>query len=148
NLLVSDGEALVVDFGIAQAVEMAGGSGITLTGVVMGTPGYMSPEQSTGARVDGKSDLYSLGCVFYEMLTGQPPFAGSSASSVALDRSGWNPGLESGMDPPSSWGAGVHDEELDSGGGVRRARFEYGISRPSPRQHRAGSVPGRIHRAT
>jgi eukaryotic-like serine/threonine-protein kinase len=80
NVLLSRGVALVADFGIARAVwkEM-----VTTAGTVMGTPAYMSPEQAVGsADVDARSDLYSLGCVLYEMLTGQPPFVGPSESLV------------------------------------------------------------------
>jgi len=80
NILLSDGEAVVADFGIARALSAANRDSLTGTGVFIGTPGYMSPEQATGGpQVDGRSDIYSLGCVLHEMLAGQPPFAGPTA---------------------------------------------------------------------
>jgi eukaryotic-like serine/threonine-protein kinase len=83
NILMSRGEAMVADFGIALAVSEAGGGRITETGLSLGTPHYMSPEQATGERtLDKRSDVYALGCVLYEMLTGQPPFGGPSAQAV------------------------------------------------------------------
>jgi TolB-like protein/Tfp pilus assembly protein PilF/tRNA A-37 threonylcarbamoyl transferase component Bud32 len=82
NILLSGGHALVADFGIAKAVETAGDQRLTETGWGMGTPAYMSPEQIVGAAVDGRSDLYGLGCVLYEMLAGQPPFPADNARAV------------------------------------------------------------------
>jgi eukaryotic-like serine/threonine-protein kinase len=83
NILIQDGHALVADFGIARAVSEAGGDKLTQTGMAVGTPHYMSPEQSLGGdRVDGRSDEYSLGCVVYEMLIGQPPFDGPNAMAI------------------------------------------------------------------
>lgn len=84
NILLQDGQALVADFGIALAVEHAGGSRLTRTGLSLGTPQYMSPEQALGERtIDARTDIYSLGCVLYEMLVGDPPFTGASAQAVA-----------------------------------------------------------------
>jgi tRNA A-37 threonylcarbamoyl transferase component Bud32/tetratricopeptide (TPR) repeat protein/TolB-like protein len=84
NLLLSRGHALVADFGIAKAVSSAGGSALTSTGISIGTPLYMSPEQATGDQnLDGRADIYSLGCVLYEMLAGQAPFTGPTAESIA-----------------------------------------------------------------
>jgi serine/threonine-protein kinase len=83
NILLEGGHAVVADFGIARAIPAAAGERLTEKGMVLGTPEYMSPEQATGsADVDGRSDLYSLGCVLYEMLAGQPPFTGSTVLSL------------------------------------------------------------------
>src|SRR5215210_3814766 len=80
NILVHDGQAVVADFGIALAVSKAGGGRITQTGLSLGTPQYMSPEQATGDRaIDGRTDIYSLAAMLYEMLTGEPPHYGSTA---------------------------------------------------------------------
>jgi len=83
NILLEGGHAVVADFGIARAVSAAGGERLTSTGMSVGTPLYMSPEQAAGdAELDGRSDLYSLGCVLYEMLAGQAPFTGPTAEAV------------------------------------------------------------------
>ena len=83
NVLLHDGSAIVADFGIALAVSHAGGDRLTQTGVSLGTPAYMSPEQASGERViTQRSDIYSLGVVTYEMLAGEPPFTGSTARVI------------------------------------------------------------------
>jgi serine/threonine-protein kinase len=83
NILLESGHAVVADFGIARAVDQAGGDKLTGTGIALGTPMYMSPEQAAGSRdLDGRSDLYSLACVLYEMLAGQPPFTGPTVESM------------------------------------------------------------------
>ena len=83
NILLDAGHAFVADFGIARAVEVAGGEALTVSGVVVGTPQYLSPEQASGdAGLTGSSDVYSLACVVYEMLGGEPPFTGPSPRSV------------------------------------------------------------------
>ena len=84
NILLHDGQALVADFGIAlAAVRSDGGSRMTETGMSLGTPHYMSPEQAMGERdLDARTDVYALGCVLYEMLTGEPPFSGPSAQAI------------------------------------------------------------------
>ena len=83
NILLESGHAVVADFGIAKAIDDAGGNTLTQTGIAVGTPQYMSPEQAAGEKnLDGRSDLYALACVLYEMLAGQPPFTGATAASV------------------------------------------------------------------
>ena len=83
NVLLHDGQPLVADFGIALAVSQAGGSRLTETGLSIGTPQYMSPEQAMGDReLDARSDIYSLGVMLYEMLTGDPPYTGSTAQAI------------------------------------------------------------------
>src|SRR3989449_5473185 len=84
NILIdSTGRVVVTDFGIAKAAEAAA-SQLTTEGMVVGTPQYMSPEQATGERTDGRSDVYSLGVVLYQMLAGEPPFNGESAQSILM----------------------------------------------------------------
>jgi eukaryotic-like serine/threonine-protein kinase len=81
NILLQEGEPVIADFGVATAISAAGGDNVYITdrGFAVGTPAYMSPEQASAERdLDGRSDLYSLACVLFEMLSGQPPFAGSS----------------------------------------------------------------------
>src|SRR5690242_19269029 len=83
NILLLGGHALVADFGIARAVSSASEEKLTQTGMAVGTPHYMSPEQSLGSEhVDARSDVYSLGCVLYEVLVGQPPFTGPNAMAI------------------------------------------------------------------
>jgi tRNA A-37 threonylcarbamoyl transferase component Bud32/tetratricopeptide (TPR) repeat protein len=87
NILLSDGHAVVADFGIARAISRAGGEGLTETGMAIGTPVYMSPEQASGEpHVDGRTDIYSLGCVLYEMVAGKPPFTGPTTFAVIAHR--------------------------------------------------------------
>jgi serine/threonine-protein kinase len=83
NILLHEGQPLIADFGIALAVSRAGGERVTQTGISLGTPHYMSPEQATGDRqIDGRTDIYSLGAVVYECLTGDPPHTASTAQAV------------------------------------------------------------------
>ncbi len=83
NVLLSDRHAFVADFGVARAVDLAGVHGATATGLAMGTPAYMSPEQAAGAPdLDGRSDVYSLACVIHEMLAGAAPFGGTSPREI------------------------------------------------------------------
>ncbi len=83
NILLQRGHAVVADFGIALAASKTGGARMTETGMSLGTPTYMSPEQAMGAKeVDARTDVYSLGCVLYEMIAGEPPFVGPTAQSI------------------------------------------------------------------
>ena len=85
NILLHEGSALLADFGIGKA--LTGGKSITQTGLAVGTPAYMSPEQASGETdVDGRSDIYSLGCVLYEMLSGEAPFTGPTARAIIAKR--------------------------------------------------------------
>jgi serine/threonine-protein kinase len=84
NVLLPSGQALLADFGIARAITVAGGMSLSSSGLVVGTPIYMSPEQSAGSqKLDARSDIYSLGCVLYEMLAGQPPFTGVTPQAIS-----------------------------------------------------------------
>jgi len=87
NILLSGGHARVADFGIARAIDAAGSERLTETGLAVGTPAYMSPEQSMAEpHIDGRSDLYSVGCVLYEMLAGEPPYTGPTAQAIIAKR--------------------------------------------------------------
>jgi len=86
NILLEEGHAVVTDFGVARAISEAGGEKVTATGMAVGTPAYMSPEQAAGEDVDERSDIYALGCVLYEMLAGEPPLVGSNPQATAAKR--------------------------------------------------------------
>jgi serine/threonine-protein kinase len=87
NILLHEGHALVADFGIGKALVAAGASRtLTQFGLTVGTPAYMSPEQAAGEEIDGRSDLFALGCVLYEMLAGDPPFTGATAQEIIAKR--------------------------------------------------------------
>ena len=87
NVMLHEGEAMVADFGIALAVSTAGRERLTETGLSLGTPAYMSPEQASAEpKVDGRTDQYSLGCVLYEMLAGEPPYTGPTAQAIIAKR--------------------------------------------------------------
>jgi len=87
NILLSRGQPFVTDFGIARAVTVAGGERLTATGLAIGTPAYMSPEQALGDEaLDARSDVYSLGCVIYELLVGKPPFSGATVQALVARR--------------------------------------------------------------
>jgi serine/threonine protein kinase len=85
NVLLDGDHAFVADFGLAKSLEAASDS-LTATGIALGTPAYMSPEQASGDRVDRRTDIYALGCLLYEMIAGEPPFTGSSAQAVIAKR--------------------------------------------------------------
>ena len=82
NILLSEGHAVIADFGVARALDSAGGPKLTETGFAVGTPQYMSPEQALAEPVDGRSDIYALGCVLYELLAGEPPFTGANSQAL------------------------------------------------------------------
>jgi serine/threonine-protein kinase len=83
NILLQEGQAVVADFGIARALREAGGERLTETGLSLGTPHYMSPEQASATQqLDGRTDVYALGCMLYEMLAGDPPFTGPTSAAV------------------------------------------------------------------
>jgi TolB-like protein/Tfp pilus assembly protein PilF len=86
NILLTEDQARVADFGVAKALDVAGGKQLTETGLCVGTPAYMSPEQASGGRVDARSDVYALGAVLYEMLAGEPPYTGPTAQAVIAKR--------------------------------------------------------------
>ena len=119
NILLHDGRALVADFGIALAASKAGGTRMTETGMSLGTPHYMSPEQAMGEReITARSDVYALGAVLYEMLTGDPPFTGSTAQAIVARVVTESPR------PLSA--AAAHDPAARRGGGAHRAREAAG----------------------
>ena len=105
NILLDGDRVLVADFGIVRAITAATGDRLTSTGVAIGTPGYMSPEQATGeSLIDHRSDIYALGCVLYEMLAGETPFTGPSAQAIVAKQIGLpTPSLRTvrGAVPPS-----------------------------------------------
>jgi eukaryotic-like serine/threonine-protein kinase len=86
NILLDESHAVVADFGVARAVSAAADTGLTQTGMLVGTPAYMSPEQATDGPVDGRSDIYALGCVLYETLAGRPPFTGTTPLAILAKR--------------------------------------------------------------
>jgi serine/threonine-protein kinase len=86
NIMLQNGHVLVADFGIGKAVSDTSADTLTQVGMSVGTPAYMSPEQAVGDEVDGRSDLYSLGCVLYEMIVGEPPFTGPTVQAVIAKR--------------------------------------------------------------
>ena len=86
NVLLADGHARVADFGVARAVEAAGGAQLTGTGLAVGTPTYMSPEQAGSGEVDARSDVYALSCMLHEMLAGEPPWTGRTPQAVIAKR--------------------------------------------------------------
>jgi len=111
NVMLHDGQAMVTDFGIAKAVTAASGDSLTQTGMAVGTPAYMSPEQAGGeAELDGRSDVYSLGAMVYEMLTGTAPFAGPTVQAIMakLFRDPPPPLLDLRADVPEWVGEAVH----------------------------------------
>ena len=142
NILLSGGHAVVADFGIARAISASGADRLTESGVAIGTPAYMSPEQAGGgSALDGRSDVYSLACVVHEMLAGEPPFTGPTPQaviarqmherppSVAIIRPGLAPGLESAITKALS--------KVPADRYPTATRFVEALSQPEPPASRA-----------
>ena len=141
NLLLADDQVYLADFGIASALEDAAGSRLTETGLTLGTPAYMSPEQAAAERrIDGRSDQYSLACVVYEMLAGEPPFSGPDGAghhrqaprgAGAVDR-------RAATLPP---GARLRRDGARPGAGARRSLPDHRGLRRSTSQRHAAATP-------
>ncbi|MDX1675155.1 MAG: serine/threonine-protein kinase, partial [Longimicrobiales bacterium] len=149
NILMSRGEPLVADFGIALALSQAGDGRITETGLSLGTPHYMSPEQAAGERtLDKRSDVYALGCVLYEMLTGQPPFGGPNAQTVLgrILTGDPDPVTEHRRSVPANVEAAVHKslERLPADRFESAKAFSEALRNPS---FRRSADPGRRYAA-
>ena len=153
NILLHDGQALVADFGIALAASKASGARMTETGMSLGTPHYMSPEQAMGEReITARSDVYALGAVLYEMLTGDPPFTGSTAQAIVARVVTETPrplARAAPHHPAARRGGGAHrageaaGRPVRLGGGVRRrAQGPLGVTESRPRR-RCGCRPRR-----
>ena len=135
NLLLESGHALVADFGIAGVLERAGGERLSASGIVLGMPAYTSPEQARGdTGLDGRTDIYSLGCVLYEMLGGEPPFTGATRAAVLARH------LAEAPPPLRTLCPGVP-------AGVERAVLRALAKRPEERFATAGEFAGRWGRA-
>src|SRR6266576_1754149 len=136
NILFQTGHAVVSDFGIARAISMADKGRVTGTGIAVGTPGYMSPEQAGGIdQLDGRSDLYSLGCVLFEMLAGDPLFTGSVQAILARQVLEPLPHLRTFRDTVPEWleqavTRALANAPVDRFAGV--AEFIAALSTPSP----------------
>ncbi len=123
NVLLTAGHAVLSDFGIARAIDAASSETLTQTGVALGTPAYMSPEQVAGEKdLDGRSDIFSLGCVLYETLSGEPPFTGPTTRAVIARRFSAPAGSDdAGGDRPAVFGSRALDCRSSArGAGVRR----------------------------
>ena len=153
NILLQSGHALVADFGIARALGNEGQAALTMTGLAVGTPQYMAPEQATGDRdVDGRADLYALGAVMYEMVAGEPPFTGPTARAIltrsltetvrplSISRAGLSPLVDSAVmkalakSPSDRYADGeamvtALDRALE---GVRSGSNPIGVAGPGP----------------
>src|SRR2546421_3307276 len=166
NIMLSGGTAVVADFGIARAVSAAGGGEhLTQTGMAIGTPAYMSPEQGAGGHeLDGRSDQYSLGCVVYEMLVGEPPFTGPNAQAIiarhsmdsvsppSIVRATIPDAVEGAIlralskapaarHPPTALSAGAWNTPSAATGAARRASLASGRTRRRP-WRRASAIAG------
>ena len=151
NILLHDGRALVADFGIALAASKAGGSRMTETGMSLGTPHYMSPEQAMGEReITARSDVYALGAVTYEMLVGEPPFTGPHGAGdrgQGADRGAAAADPAPALDPAGGRGGGAHRAGEAAGRPVRLGRTSSRRASP-PGGPAAAPVPARAPAAT
>ena len=151
NILLHEGNAMVADFGIGKALSAR--ASLTQTGMSVGTPAYMSPEQASGdSEVDGRSDLYSLGCVLYEMLTGEPPFTGPNAQAVIAKRfSSPVPRVQVGRDVPDAVDAAVtralarspadrFQTAAEFAERLRQIMADGGVSRRTPESQKGAEV--------
>jgi serine/threonine-protein kinase len=155
NILLHDGQPVVADFGIALAVSAAGGSRLTETGLSLGTPQYMSPEQATGDLVlDGRSDIYSLGCVLYEMFAGEPPHTGPTVQAVITKVVAEGPQLitEIRDTVPNHVAAALHKAlaKLPADRFANASRFGNALSEtaPMPSLVAVGSAAASAHRVS
>ncbi|HEX9893748.1 MAG TPA: protein kinase [Gemmatimonadales bacterium] len=147
NVLLHEGQPMVADFGIALAVSHAAGDRLTQTGLSLGTPYYMSPEQASGERqVDGRTDIYSLGCVAYEMLTGMPPFQGATAQAVLTAVMTTEPVPVSSRRPtvPAHVAAAIHTalEKVPADRFATAGEFVEALKRPTERTIRRMEARG------
>ncbi|MDQ3697643.1 MAG: serine/threonine protein kinase [Gemmatimonadota bacterium] len=154
NILLDadSGRALVTDFGIARAIQEGGDSRLTATGMAIGTPAYMSPEQAVGDKViDGRSDLYALGIVAYQMLVGEPPFIAASTPAMLMKHLTEHPVpvSERRVDVPSQLSATVMmllekepERRFPNAGALVLALDGGAIVTPPPRRSGEGSAPG------
>jgi len=143
NILFEQGHAVLADFGIARTESVAGREKLTATGIMVGTPTYMSPEQVAGSRdVEGRSDLYALGCVLYEMLAGQPPFTGPTAESLAYQHVSVSPRAVTELRPGVPAGVAAALQRALAKTPADRyatlAEFVRALGAPSPVQRRRG----------
>lgn len=148
NILLHEGEAMVADFGIALAVHEAGGERISQSGLSLGTPQYMSPEQAAADRaIDARSDVYSLAAVIYEMLTGEPPHTGAGSGGRPRCSGGGYDCVRSLAIPPSKWHRRLRLSRLDSSlqalGGTLDERMVMVEFPPHERGVRIRRAPGR-----
>jgi serine/threonine-protein kinase len=152
NILLDEGHAIVADFGVARAVSAAADSNLTQTGMMVGTPSYMSPEQASDAPLDGRCDIYALGCVLFEMVAGQPPFTGSTPIAIFAQRiTGPAPTLaEVGASAPPAVQELVAralaqrpDDRFQSAGELAEAiaEAEAGQTRPTPTPVPTAAIP-------
>ena len=135
NILIDrNGEALLTDFGIAKLMESSGATQLTGAGSVLGTPAYMSPEQAKGANVDGRSDVYSLGVVLYELLTGQQPYQAETPVAVVLKH------VSEPLTPPRTINANVAEP-------LEQVVLKAMAKEPDQRYHTAGEMEQALQQA-